>query len=283
MKINEAQRKFLLSRLRRERVSQRDIGRGKQASYLEAYDIRRTLIRVFGFGNFDIRTVEVEQVVDQFGKAERTKNGQKHEIDVYTVGYRATVELRVHGTRQRTGDYPVATDPDTVYSASAVGVSSNQPDLGQAHDHALKTAESDALKRAAMNLGTQFGLSLYQDGQLADIVHLTLDVDGLPEQVADEQVVAEDQTPAAPTEAEAPQEERPNVGTEDLRIGQVLEQLRATYEIDNKAERLIAIGQLRQSVPNELLSVEVDVKGGKATVETLFERAGKDANRKAAS
>jgi hypothetical protein len=40
---------------------------------------------------------------------------------------------------------------------------------------AIKTAESDALKRAAINLGTQFGLSLYNNGSLRDVVVQTLD------------------------------------------------------------------------------------------------------------
>jgi hypothetical protein len=35
---------------------------------------------------------------------------------------------------------------------------------------AVKTAESDALKRAAINLGTQFGLSLYDNGSRNDVV-----------------------------------------------------------------------------------------------------------------
>ena len=39
---------------------------------------------------------------------------------------------------------------------------------------AVKTAESDALKRAAINLGTQFGLSLYDNGSRADVVGHTL-------------------------------------------------------------------------------------------------------------
>jgi recombination DNA repair RAD52 pathway protein len=40
---------------------------------------------------------------------------------------------------------------------------------------AIKSAESDALKRAAINLGTQFGLSLYNNGSLRDVVIQTLD------------------------------------------------------------------------------------------------------------
>ena len=43
---------------------------------------------------------------------------------------------------------------------------------------AVKTAESDALKRAAINLGTQFGLSLYADGATRDVVGKTLDREG---------------------------------------------------------------------------------------------------------
>jgi hypothetical protein len=39
---------------------------------------------------------------------------------------------------------------------------------------AIKTAESDCLKRAAINLGTQFGLSLYDDGNMNDVVIKTL-------------------------------------------------------------------------------------------------------------
>jgi hypothetical protein len=39
---------------------------------------------------------------------------------------------------------------------------------------AIKTAESDALKRAAINLGDQFGLSLYNNGATAPVVIQTL-------------------------------------------------------------------------------------------------------------
>ena len=39
---------------------------------------------------------------------------------------------------------------------------------------AVKTAESDALKRAAINLGDQFGLSLYNNGSTAPVVTQTL-------------------------------------------------------------------------------------------------------------
>ena len=39
----------------------------------------------------------------------------------------------------------------------------NQASVGAAHDLAMKSAISQALKRCAANLGDQFGLSLYSD------------------------------------------------------------------------------------------------------------------------
>jgi recombination DNA repair RAD52 pathway protein len=60
------------------------------------------------------------------------------------------------------------------YTEAAVG-SAQLPQRGEAHDMAVKTAESDALKRAAINLGTQFGLSLYNNGSMRDVVVQTLD------------------------------------------------------------------------------------------------------------
>jgi hypothetical protein len=60
-----------------------------------------------------------------------------------------------------------------VYSEYAAA-SQTGPDIGEVMDFAIKTAESDALKRAAINLGTQFGLSLYNNGSTDDIVKKVL-------------------------------------------------------------------------------------------------------------
>ena len=78
----------------------------------------------------------------------------------WSVGYK--VELRLH-----------IKDLDATYTEAAVG-SAMLPQRGEAHDMAVKTAESDALKRAAINLGDQFGLSLYKNGQTAPVVLETL-------------------------------------------------------------------------------------------------------------
>ena len=63
---------------------------------------------------------------------------------------------------------------------------------------AIKTAESDALKRAAINLGTQFGLSLYNDGSLADVIHTTLDKPQAPAEVTLHREEIVEQPPSVP-------------------------------------------------------------------------------------
>ena len=59
-----------------------------------------------------------------------------------------------------------------MYTESAVGSAIGS--RAEAHDNAVKNAATDALKRAAMNLGTQFGLSLYDKGSTKDVIKTTL-------------------------------------------------------------------------------------------------------------
>jgi hypothetical protein len=122
-------------------------------SHLEAWDVRRQLIRVFGFGGFDIETISLDLVAEH-----EKKQGEKSR---WTVVYRAQVRLIVkdaHGA------------PIGYFDDGAAGDSVNQPSLGDAHDMAMKTAFSQALKRCAVNLGDQFGLSLYNDGSKDAVV-----------------------------------------------------------------------------------------------------------------
>ena len=143
--LNRAQHTYLLGELHPSRV-QKD---GKGKSHVQAWDVRRHLIRAFGFGGFDIETTGIELIA-------HIDNGSKH-----TVIYRADVRLTVK-------------NPDgTVlarYEDSATGDAINQPSLADAHDLALKTALSQGLKRCAVNLGDQFGLSLYNKGQVGEAV-----------------------------------------------------------------------------------------------------------------
>lgn len=133
---------------------------GKQLSYLEAWDVRAHLIRVFGYGNFDVEVVDYQYV----GQRDYlSSDGSKEMVEVI---YSAKVRLFV---RDENGDHLC------MYMEAAVGSASGPLSmLGEHHDNAVKTAASDALKRCAINLGTQFGLSLYSNGMTKDVVRDTL-------------------------------------------------------------------------------------------------------------
>lgn len=146
----------LMRPLNATRVAKRSQG-GKQLSYLESFDVRAHLIRIFGFGNFDAELLSSNLVFDR-----EYKSGDKQMREVaYKVEFRLSI-------RDNKG-YPLAT-----YTEAAVGSASGGSGFGDLHDNALKSAASDALKRCAINLGTQFGLSLYDDGTTKEIVRDTL-------------------------------------------------------------------------------------------------------------
>lgn len=129
------------SPLSKRRVTNRT-EQGKQLSYLEAWDVKATLIKVFGFGGFSAEVIETK-ILASFEKAQVRDPNKMNAV----VVAQATVRLTIHST-------------GAVYTETATGQNA-QPDIGKAYDTALKSAESDALKRAAVFLGTQFGLSLY--------------------------------------------------------------------------------------------------------------------------
>ena len=147
--FNPRQQEILLKGLNPQRISQRKGGGGRSLSYLEAWDVKAHLIRIFGFGGFSSDVLSAELMFeDQVGNN-------------WNVGYKVILRLTIDGDRSIT------------YTEAAVG-SASLPQRGEAHDMAVKTAESDALKRAAINLGDQFGLSLYNNGSTAPVINQTL-------------------------------------------------------------------------------------------------------------
>lgn len=120
---------------------------GKGYSHLEAWDVRRTMNHLFGFTGWSSETTEMVLVQEV---ETTTKQGKP----AWYVVYRARC---------------VVTVGDAVYAEWAAGDATN-PTLGDAHDMAIKTAESQAFKRACVNLGDQFGLSLYKNGSTAATV-----------------------------------------------------------------------------------------------------------------
>jgi len=169
MSLTQGQVDALLAPLHPGRVRQL---RGN--SHLEAWDIRRHLIRVFGWGGWDFTVLSCEVVSERSQWEEKNPLKGRHSV-VYRVTGRLTIR-----------------DPEGTVLAhfddGATGDSQNQPSLGDAHDQALKTAMSQALKRCAANLGDRFGLSLYANGSTEAMVGRSLAHPSKAVEVASEDV-----------------------------------------------------------------------------------------------
>jgi hypothetical protein len=180
--LTEQQVGFLLQPIAANRV--RDL---RGMSHLEAWDVRRQLIRIFGFDGFTIETLSLDLVSER-----ETKPGANR----WTVVYRAQVRLTIKTT---------SGDTIAVFEDAAAGDAINQPKLGDAHDLAMKTALSQALKRCAVNLGDQFGLSLYNDGSRDAVVMRSLAYMGEPVRESEDAPVKPEPTPQTPTAVPEPE------------------------------------------------------------------------------
>ena len=149
--LTKDQYAFLCSPLHEQRVNHK-----QGQSHLEAWDVRRHLIRCFGFGGYDTDKISTD-LIREIEHKPTDPNGKSR----WTVIYRAEVRLTV----KRPDGSELAHWDD-----GATGDGCNLPSLGDAHDFALKTAYSQALKRCAVNLGDQFGLCLYNGGDPAPVV-----------------------------------------------------------------------------------------------------------------
>ena len=169
---------------------------GKGFAHMEAWDIKRHLIRVFGFGGHDIDLLDVTLISERSQMIrKKNRNGQEYgdPYEAWTVVYRVSVKLTVKVNGVELGHW----------TGVATGDATNQPSLADAHDLALKTADSQALKRAATNLGDQFGLSLYNKGRLDPVVQSALPYWKAPKETEfkDDKVEAEPEMAAARQEA----------------------------------------------------------------------------------
>jgi recombination DNA repair RAD52 pathway protein len=157
--LTPEQYRYLMNPLRSTRVAKRRQG-GKELSYLEAWDIKAHLTRIFGFGNWDSEMLEYRHVTDR-PYINQNNNNEMVEV-IYTCRVRLTI---------RDAEGSMLCEHTEAAAGSASGPMSM---LGDHHDNALKSAASDALKRCAINLGTQFGLSLYDNGNTGDVIRQTL-------------------------------------------------------------------------------------------------------------
>lgn len=126
------------------RIQRRMGFRGQQLEYLPVHDVIETANRIFGYGGWRREIRRLEKVFED-------------ETDgVSSVGYLCEYRIRVG---------------EVVHEDVGFGSSSNQPDLAQAHEMAVKAAVSDALKRCFRAFGDQFGLSLYKKHEFEEAAH----------------------------------------------------------------------------------------------------------------
>lgn len=189
-------------------AKQRVLSDGKGHSHVSQQDVTAHLIRMFGFGNFDTEVLAVECVFER----ERVKDGKP--TDRYDVCYRALLRLTIrdeHGNRICS------------YEDGSTATAQNQT-LGDGHDLAYKSAISLAKKRCAINLGDQFGLSLYNKGQTSALVIKTLVgvTDDAPEDV---QADVPQQVALGNDETDYDPNEQPSADPTDALVVQRFEEL----------------------------------------------------------
>jgi|TARA_Y100000034_G_scaffold136722_1_gene215223 DNA repair and recombination protein RAD52 len=114
---------------------------GGQVSYIEGWHAIAEANRIFGFDGWTRETMDLRQL------------GEPYEVNgKWRVNYSAKVCIRVL----------VPGDFGTLVSRDGCGFGQGiDKDVGQAHESALKEAETDAMKRALMTFGNPFGLALY--------------------------------------------------------------------------------------------------------------------------
>lgn len=138
--FNDKQKEELAKPLDPKHVAERSQA-GRSLSYVESWHVIAEANRIFGFDAWSSETAEIRQVAEFQRKIGRPPN-QK---DGWSVSYVARVRVTVDNVvREGVG--------------SGHGIDA---DLGQAHESAIKEAESDARKRALMTFGNPFGLALY--------------------------------------------------------------------------------------------------------------------------
>lgn len=162
--LSDKQITVLMQDLKAHRVASRRQG-GANLSYLETWDVKAMLIRVFGFAGFSAENtnttvLRMEKDAPAFTGSANSRTRKMDEDGNPAFNWNVTAMCTVQLTIHQTG---------AVYTETAAA-SQTGPDVGEVTDFAIKTAESDALKRAAIYLGTQFGLSLYNSGSKNDVV-----------------------------------------------------------------------------------------------------------------
>ena len=142
MSFTDSQKAMLSHKLCADKIKTRNQG-GKPVSYIEGWHAIAEANRIFGFDAWSRETIDLRCV------SEREREIGKDKAPGWGVSYIARVRVTVG---------------DLVREGCGTGHGIDR-DLGQAHESALKEAETDAMKRALMTFGNPFGLALYDKEQ----------------------------------------------------------------------------------------------------------------------
>jgi hypothetical protein len=157
MAFTDTQTRQLKAKLDAKHVKTRS-GNGGTLHYVEGWHLIAEANRIFGFDAWDRRTLATRCVwTGMRGKQ-------------YATAYTSRVRIRV-----RAGETII------VREGSGTGEGKG-PTPGEAHEIALKSAETDATKRALATFGNPFGLALY-DRELAGVRYPS--AKPLPQQVSE--------------------------------------------------------------------------------------------------
>jgi hypothetical protein len=262
-RLTTKQREVLLQGINTDRVSQRAAEKGSRVmlSYLEQADVRAHADRIFGHGGWDCETLDVTMIFE-----EERSDGR------WLPGYRVTMQVTIY-------------DPEGLpvcrYSETAVGTPMGaMKDRGDAHDMAIKTAASDAMKRCFINLGDQFGLSLYWKGRTAPVVITTLVTgDALPEAippVPPEESSDSEPGPQPPQEdprlpEDIPTQSQPGIPEETFNAA--LDEIRVAAVVPDSGIRLLALAGIKGRYAPAVLDRTTTVRGATITLGALIDRA----------
>jgi hypothetical protein len=158
MAFTDQQARQLKAKLDAQHVKTRKAN-GLTLSYIEGWHAIAEANRIFGFDGWDRRTLFTNCIWT--GTCERD----------YLAAYTARVRIYV-----RAGDVLIVREGSGTGEGKGVTP-------GQAHEIALKSAETDATKRALATFGNVFGLALY-DREQAGVRHHSKAKAGLPEPIA---------------------------------------------------------------------------------------------------
>ena len=155
----------LLRPIRPERVYEQ-----QGQSYVAGWEIAAHLTRMFGFCGWEKAILALEPILEH--SKQRTNNQGIPQCDDagepvlgWYVTWRCSLRLTIYDAHGQVM---------WVNEDAATGSASNQTSPADAHDLAMKTAITTALKRCAKDLGDQFGLSLYNKGSQREVVQMTL-------------------------------------------------------------------------------------------------------------